>query len=135
MNVITVAGNLGRDAELRHAPSGDAVCQFSVADNQGKDKEAIWWRCNLWGKRAEALSQYLTRGTSVTVSGSVSERKWTDKDGQERVSMEIRVAEVALQGSREGGGRNDDGRQRQTQTERRPTARGDDPFDSSDIPF
>lgn len=100
MNSIVVAGNIGKDAELRHTPSGDAVLQFSVADNQGRDKQTIWWRCSLWGKRASALAEYVTRGQQVTVVGTVSEREWTDRDGMARKSMEVRVTEIALQGGK-----------------------------------
>lgn len=100
MNTITIAGNLGRDAELRHTPSGDAVLSFSVADSQGRDKPTIWWNCSIWGKRAEALAQYLTKGQQVTVAGTVSEREWTDRDGNKRKSMDVRVSEIALQGGR-----------------------------------
>lgn len=100
MNSITVAGNIGKDAELRHTPSGDAVLQFSVADNQGRDKPTIWWPCSLWGRRAESLAPYLNKGQQVTVVGSVSEREWTDREGNKRKSMEVRVTEIALQGGR-----------------------------------
>jgi single-strand DNA-binding protein len=100
MNSITVAGQLGKDAELRHLPNGDPVANFSIADSQGKDKMAIWWNCQLFGKRAESLSQYLLKGQAVTITGSVSQRKYTDKNGQERISTDVRVNEVALQGGR-----------------------------------
>jgi single-strand DNA-binding protein len=100
MNVITVAGSLGKDAEVKYLANGDAICNFSVADSMGRDKGTIWWNCGLYGKRAESLSQYLTKGQAVTVTGSVSERKWTDKEGNERKSMDVRVNDVALQGGR-----------------------------------
>jgi len=100
MNNITVAGQLGKDAELRHMPDGTAVASFSVADSQGRDKPTIWWNCQIFGKRAESLQQYLVKGQSVTVGGSVSEREWTDKDGGKRKTMEIRVNDVALQGGK-----------------------------------
>lgn len=100
MNQITVAGSLGRDAEVRYLNSGDAVCNFSIADSQGRDKPTIWWNCSLFGKRAEALNQYLTKGQSVTVVGTISEREFTDKNGNHRKSMEVRVNELALQGGR-----------------------------------
>ena len=99
MNNITVAGQLGRDAEVRYLPNGDAVANFSVADSQGKDKSTIWWRCQLFGKRAEALSQYLVKGQSVTVTGKVTERTY-QKDGADKTAMEINVSDVALQGGR-----------------------------------
>lgn len=100
MNNITIAGQLGRDAEARYMPNGDPVLSFSVADSQGKDKPTIWWNCQLFGKRAESLAPYLTKGQSVTVSGNITEREYTAKDGTQRKSMEIRVADVALQGGK-----------------------------------
>lgn len=101
MNNITIAGPLGKDVEVRYTQKGEAVASFSVADSQGRDKPTIWWSCQLWGKRVESLSPYLTKGQQVTVSGSVSEQEWTDKDGQKRKNMQIRVNDVALQGGRE----------------------------------
>lgn len=100
MNNITVAGQLGRDAEVRFMPNGDPVSSFSVADSQGKDKATIWWRASLFGKRAESLTPYLTKGQAVTITGTVTERAWKDKDGTEKTVMEIRVNDVALQGGK-----------------------------------
>lgn len=100
MNSITIAGTLGKDAELRYLPDGTSIANFSIADSQGKDKETIWWAAQLFGKRAESLSQYLTKGQAVTVSGNVTQRKYTDKNGQERTSMDVRVNDVALQGGK-----------------------------------
>jgi single-strand DNA-binding protein len=100
MNNITIAGQLGKDAEVKFLSNGDPVASFSVADSQGKDKPTIWWNCSLFGKRAESLTQYLTKGQSVTVIGQVTEREWTDKDGQKRKSMDVRVGDVALQGGK-----------------------------------
>ena len=100
MNSITIAGQLGKDAEQRFLPNGDAVSSFSVADSQGKDKPTTWWNCSIFGKRAEVLTQYLTKGQAVTVVGNVSQREYTDKDGNKRVSMDVRVSDVALQGGK-----------------------------------
>lgn len=100
MNSINVAGQLGRDAEVRHTPKGDVVASFSVADSQGRDKPTIWWNCQIWGKRAESLAPYLVKGQSVTVSGEVTEREWQDKEGATRKTMEIRVGNIALQGGK-----------------------------------
>jgi single-strand DNA-binding protein len=101
MNNITVAGQLGRDAELKFLPNGDAILSFSVADSQGgKDKPTIWWNASLFGKRAGSLAQYLMKGQTVTVSGTLSKREWTDKEGNKRESLDLRVADVALQGGR-----------------------------------
>jgi len=100
MNNITVAGVLGKDCEVRSMNDGTAVASFSVADTQGKEKPTIWWNCQLFGKRADSLSRYLTKGQAVTVSGNITEREWTDKEGNKRKSMDLRVNEVALQGGR-----------------------------------
>ena len=100
MNSITVAGSLGKDAEVRQTSAGDPVCSFSVADSQGREKSTIWWNCSLFGKRAESLAQYLVKGQAVTVSGTVTEREYTDKDGHKRKAMDVRVSDVALQGGK-----------------------------------
>jgi single-strand DNA-binding protein len=128
MNTLIIAGTLTRDAELKYLPGGDPIANFSVADNQGgRDKPAIFWNCGLYGKRAESLSQYLTKGQAVTVTGSVSEREWTSKDGEKRKSMDVRVNDVALQGGR---------RDAEPQQERRqaPAPQQAD-IDDSEIPF
>jgi len=100
MNNITIAGSLGRDAEIKYMASGDAVLSFSVADSQGKDKPTIWWNCSLFGKRAESLSEYLTKGQAVTVSGNVSQREYTDKEGNKKTATDVRVNDIALQGGK-----------------------------------
>jgi single-strand DNA-binding protein len=97
MNSITIAGNIARDIEIRQVGS-DSVGSFSVADNQGKDKQAIFWNCQIWGKRATSLAQYLVKGQAVTVSGTVSEREYQNRDGVTVKSMDVRVNDVALQG-------------------------------------
>lgn len=128
MNSITIAGTLTRDAELKYLPNGDPIANFSIADNQGgRDKQAIFWNCGLYGKRAESLSQYLTKGQAVTVTGSVSEREWTDKEGNKRKSMDVRVNDVALQGGRKDA---------EPQEERRQAPRpAPVNIDSDDLPF
>jgi single-strand DNA-binding protein len=103
MNSICIAGQLGKDAETRYLPNGDPVTSFGVADSQGRDKPTIWWRCSLFGKRAESLAPYLLKGQAVTVSGTVTEREYTDKDGAQKKAMEVRVQDVALQGGKREG--------------------------------
>ena len=103
MNVISIAGNISKDAEIRYTTTGDPVANFSIADNQGKDKEAIFWNAGLYGKRAESLSKFLTKGQAVTISGTVSTNKYTDKNGIARIGYNIRVNDVALQGGKKEG--------------------------------
>ena len=103
MQVMTICGKLGRDAELRSTNSGDQVCSFSVAVDQrnGRDKTTNWYRVSIWGKRGEVLQQYLTKGAAVTVVGEFSVSEYEGK-----TQLNIRASEIALQ-----GGRNDDRRE------------------------
>ena len=102
MKQITIAGNIGRDAVVRRTNAGDAVAGFPVAveERNGQDKRTLWFDCSLWGKRGDALAQYLTKGSRVTVAGDLSTR-----EHEGRTYLTVRVAEVTLQG---GGERRDD---------------------------
>lgn len=100
MNSITIAGRIGKQPEMRSLQDGTPVLSFSVADDQGRDKPTIWWNCSLFGRRAEALQQYLGKGGHVTVSGRVSQREYTDKTGQQRRVYDVRVDDIALQGGK-----------------------------------
>ena len=100
MNSITVSGTVG-NSELKYLQSGDPVLAFSVADGQGKDKPTIWWNCSIFGKRAESLANFVQKGGKVTVVGTISEDQYTDKNGNERKSMKVRVSDIALQGGKE----------------------------------
>ena len=107
MKNITIAGRLGKDAVLRNTQNGDSVLGFSVAtdDGYGQNKRTLWFDCSLWGKRADALSQYLVKGTAVAVSGDLSTREHEGK-----TYLTIRVNEVTMQG---GGDKQDKPAQRQ----------------------
>lgn len=127
MQIATVAGKLGRDAELRHTQGGDSVCSFSVAVDQrdGKDRSTNWWRVSLWGKRGESLAPYLLKGASVTVTGAFSVSEYEGK-----TQLNIRASEIALQGGR------GDGSQGAPQRDSRNTQPADDLNDDlGDIPF
>ena len=127
MNSITICGQLGKDSEVKFLQSGDAICNFSIADSQGKDKPTIWWNCALFGKRGESLSKYLLKGQSVTVVGSVSEREWVDKEGNKRKQFDVRVNEVALQGGKKETSQASQPAQRQNEQSSN--------FDDLEIPF
>ena len=108
VNKAIILGNLGRDPELRHTQSGQAVCQLSVAtteqwtDQSGERQEKTeWHRISVWGRSAEACAKYLSKGRQVYVEGRVETRKWQDKDGNDRYSTEIRANQVLFIG---GGG-------------------------------
>jgi single-strand DNA-binding protein len=100
MQTITIAGKLGRDAELRHTQGGDSVCSFSVAVDQrdGKDKSTNWFRVSIWGKRGDSLAPYLLKGVAVTVQGALSLSEYEGK-----TQLNVRANEIALQGGRGDG--------------------------------
>jgi len=100
MNSITIAGVLGKDPELKQVGQ-DQVLSFTVADSQGKEKPTLWWNCQMWGKRAATLQQYMAKGQKVTVTGNVQMREYTDKNGDKKTAMDVRVNDVALQGGNE----------------------------------
>jgi single-strand DNA-binding protein len=117
---IIIAGNLGRDPEMRYIPSGQAVTSFSVAVNESytnangeKVKKTIWFRVTAWGKQAEICNQYLKKGQMVLVEGRMSAdpntggpKVWTKQDGTVGSSFEITAATVRFLSSRgdtEGG--------------------------------
>lgn len=111
---LTIVGNLGRDPELRYTPSGQAVCNFSVAtsrrwsDNQGNpQEETVWFRVSTWGKLAETCNQYLSKGRQVLVEGRLTvdkdsggPRVWQAQDGSWRASYEVTALEVKFLGTR-----------------------------------
>ncbi|MFA9440086.1 single-stranded DNA-binding protein [Uliginosibacterium sp. sgz301328] len=118
VNKVILVGNLGRDPETRYAPSGDAICNISIATTDrwrdrasGEMKEQTeWHRVSFFGKLAEIAGQYLKKGSQVYVEGSLRTRKWTDKDGVEKYTTEIRADAMQMLGGREGmgGGRSQD---------------------------
>ena len=112
VNKAIIVGNLGKDPEVRYTASGEAMCNITVATSEnwkdkatGEKKEATeWHRISFFGKLAEICGQYLKKGSQVYVEGSIRTRKWTDKDGQERYTTEIRGDEMKMLGSRQGMG-------------------------------
>ena len=115
VNKVILVGNLGKDPETRYAPSGDAICNITLATTDtwrdkatGEKREATeWHRVVFFGKLAEIAGQYLRKGSQVYVEGSLRTRKWQDKDGQDRYTTEIRADEMKMLGSRQGMGGGD----------------------------
>jgi single-strand DNA-binding protein len=111
VNKVILVGNLGRDAELRYTPGGAAVATLNMAttevwnDKGGQRQEKTeWHRVVLWGKTAESLNEYLTKGKQIYVEGRLQTRQWDDKDGNKRYTTEIRGDRIVLLGGGSGGG-------------------------------
>ena len=110
VNKVILVGNLGRDVELRYTPGGSAVATLNLAttevwnDKGGQRQEKTeWHRVVLWGKTAESLADYLTKGKQIYVEGKLQTRKWKDKDGNDKYTTEVRGDRVVLLGGGGGG--------------------------------
>lgn len=138
LNHIQIIGHLGQDPDTKYLPSGDTVCNFSVAttekwtDKSGeKQVSTEWHRIAVFGRLAEVCGQYLKKGSLVYVSGKLTSQKYTDKDGIERVSYTIRANEMKMLGGKPEGQDRPREAQKPAQKNIEP-----DPFDDNDpIPF
>lgn len=127
--IITVVGNLTADPELRYTQSGAAVASFTIAStprtfdrqaNEWKDGEALFLRCSAWREMGENAAGSLTKGMRVIAQGRLQQRSYQDRDGNNRVSIELSVDEIGPSlryatasvtrgergGGRPGGGQN-----------------------------
>lgn len=116
VNKVILIGNVGRDVELRHTPSGATVARFSIATNEKwKDKNGQlqehteWHNITVWGKQAEFCGTYVTKGRQVYVEGGLRTRTYDDDKGNRRYFTEIRAQIIQLLGPKpgsagEGGG-------------------------------
>lgn len=118
VNKVILVGNLGKDPEVRYAPSGDAFANVTIATtrswkdkNSGEKKEETeWHRIVFNGRLAEIAGEYLKKGRSIYVEGRLRTRKWQDKDGTDKYTTEIIADQMQMLGSREGmGGGMDEG--------------------------
>ena len=115
LNNAQIIGHLGRDPEVRYMPNGDAVASFSIATTEKwKDKQTgefkeqtEWHRISAFGKLAEIVERFLQKGSLVYVSGKIVTRKYTDKDGVEKYTTEIRANEMKMLGGKASGDRQD----------------------------
>jgi len=112
INRVVLVGNLTKDPELRHTPSGTALCKLRIAVNtRQKDSTTGEWGdkpnyfdVTVWGNQAESCSQFLSKGRPVAVDGRLDWREWDAQDGTKRQAVEIIADTVQFLGSRDGGG-------------------------------
>jgi single-strand DNA-binding protein len=152
INRVVLVGNLTRDPELRHTPSGTAVCKLRLAVNtRQKDQASGEWGdkpnyfdVTVWGNQGESCANFLSKGRPVAVDGRLDWREWTQEDGQKRQAVEIIADSVQFLGSRGDGDGQGQGQGQQhaqpqyvpqgdvsaDQSDFGPSAAGDD-----DIPF
>ncbi len=113
---LIIVGNLGADPEMRYTPTGQAVTNFRMATNRkwtntdgSQGEETIWFRVTVWGKQAESVNQYLSKGRQVFVEGRLTPDKttggprvWTGNDGKPRASYEMTADTVKFLGGPRG---------------------------------
>jgi len=115
VNKVILIGNLGKDPEIRYMQSGDPVANFSLAtseqwtDKSGQKQERTeWHRVEVFGKTAQVVRDYCSKGKQVYIEGSIRYDEWTDKEGNKQKMTKIRVSgpnsRLVLLGGRGGGG-------------------------------
>ena len=121
MQKLFISGNVGKDAELRRTQGGDPVLGFSLAVDNGKDrdgnrKDSTWYDCSIWGKRAEALETHIRKGTKLALMGRPNAREHNGK-----AYLGIHVDDLTFMGSASA---QDSGQQSQGDHGGRPTSGG-----------
>lgn len=103
LNSVFLIGRLTRDAELKFTAGGQAITSFAIAVNRSVKKGDAWaeqasfFDCQLWGKTGESVSEYMTKGKQIAVSGELEQQRW-EKDGQSRSKIMINAKDVQLLG-------------------------------------
>jgi single-strand DNA-binding protein len=110
INSVVLVGNLTKDPELRHTPSGTAVTTLRIAVNDRVKRGEEWtdaayyFDVTVWGRTAENCAQYLAKGRPVGVQGKLTWREWDAQDGTKRQSVEVVADNIQFLGGRDGGG-------------------------------
>jgi single-strand DNA-binding protein len=114
MNKVILVGHLGQDPELKSTSTNIHVVNISVATNESfkrKDETEYtdrteWHRCVAFGKTADYITNYITKGRLVYVDGRLQTRKWTDKDNNTRYSTEVMIETIMMLGKGDGSQQN-----------------------------
>lgn len=146
VNKVILIGNLGKDPEVRYMQSGDPVANFSLAtseqwtDRSGQKQERTeWHRVEVFGKTAQVVRDYCSKGKQVYVEGSIRYDEWTDKDGNKRYMTKIRISgpnsRLVLLGGRGGGGSGGSGGGAAGEPQRDDGPEPDFQVGDDDVPF
>jgi single-strand DNA-binding protein len=110
VNRVVLVGNLTRDPELRHTPSGTPVCSLRLAVNSRRKDETGQWvdkpnyfSVTVWGQQGENCAQYLSKGRPVAIDGRLDWREWETQDGAKREAVEVVAETVQFLGGRGDG--------------------------------
>ncbi len=134
LNKVMIIGHLGRDPEMRYTPSGRPVTTFSVAVSRSwnssdgeRHSETEWFNVVAWGHLAEICKKYLTKGQQVYIEGRLQTRRWEDKEGMKRTSVEVVANEMMMLGDRRDN--------RQSQGEDKSDTEAGSQTDEDEFPF
>jgi len=134
---IIIIGNVGRDPELRMTPNGRPVCEFSVAVNRvtgkadDRQEQTDWYRISCWSSLAERAQQMITKGRLVYIEGRFTPRTYTDKEGKERLTLDISANDFQMLDAR----RDREGAVGDAVAAPARGPDGDKGFDPDEIPF
>lgn len=145
---VIVCGRLSKDVEIKYTPNGDAVAKITIPTSEswtdkqtGEAREKTQWHTIIaWRKPAEIIAQYCHKGDWLQVIGKLETRKWTNRDGQDQYTTEIKMESFTFVGNKSSGSGQTAGDarhgQQQSQPARQPApAMVDDGFDDSELPF
>lgn len=136
LNKISLIGRVGRDPETRYTGGGQAVANFSIATSESwkdkngeKQEKTEWFKIVAWGKLAEIIQQYVSKGQLLYVEGKGQTREWQDKEGQKRTTFEVNIREMKMlsRGSKSGD-------QQEPERPQEPASAGPE-INDEDIPF
>ena len=142
VNKVILVGNLGQDPEVKYMPSGQAVCNISIATTDSwndkstgeKQERTEWHRVVFFRKLAEIVGEYLRKGSQVYVEGRLQTRKWQDQSGADRYTTEIVANEMQMLGGRGSGASAPPVEQEFGSSNSQPAVSTAEEFDD-DIPF
>ena len=106
-NKVQLIGNLGNDPEIINLESGNTVAKFSIATNESyknasgeKVTDTQWHRIVAFGKTAQIIEKYVTKGKEIAIEGKLNTRAWDDKDGIKRYTTEVVCNELLMLGAK-----------------------------------
>jgi len=129
LNKVLLMGGLGQAPDVRYTKAGKAVCNFSLATTEkiGDNEYTEWHKIVIWGKLADICGKYLKKGSQVFLEGRNQTRKWEDKDGNKRETVEVVCHVMRMIGGRPGSS--------SAGTSDAPDSDGGDPLEDDDSPF
>ena len=140
INKVIIIGRLGKDPDMRYAPSGTAIASFTLATNHSiKDADGNWNQQTEWhsiksfGRQAEFVGEYLKKGKLAFIEGRLQTSSWEDQNGQKKYRTDIIANDVQMLGSKGDGERQDS--PTATKTESAPEPQVNDQVEEDDLPF